>query len=81
VGILPVLSFLGPAVAGLISGSFVVETVFGIPGLGRFFVQSAFNRDSTLLVGVVLFYATLIIFLNLLVDILQGLLNPKVRYE
>lgn len=80
VAILPVLSFLGPAIAGLVSGSFVVETVFNIPGLGRFFVQSAFNRDSTLLVGVVLFYATLIILLNLLVDIIQILLNPKVRH-
>ncbi len=80
VGILPVVSFLGPAVAGLVSGSFVVETVFGIPGLGRFFVQSAFNRDSTLLVGVVLFYATLIILLNLLVDVLQIFLNPKTRH-
>lgn len=78
-GILPVLSFLGPAVAGLVSGSFVVETVFAIPGLGRFFVQSAFNRDATLLVGVVLFYSTLIIALNLLVDVLQILLNPKMR--
>lgn len=80
VGVLPVVSFLGPAVAGLISGSFVVETVFNIPGLGRFFVQSAFNRDYTLIVGAVLFYATLIILLNLLVDVLQILLNPKVRH-
>lgn len=80
VSILPVLSFLGPAVAGLVSGSFVVETVFNIPGLGKFFVQSAFNRDSTLLVGVVLFYASLIIFLNLLVDVLQIYLNPKIRH-
>lgn len=80
VGVLPVVSFLGPAVAGLVSGSFVVETVFNIPGLGRFFVQSAFNRDYGLIVGAVLFYATLIILLNLLVDVLQILLNPKVRY-
>jgi oligopeptide transport system permease protein len=81
VGALPVVSFLGPAVAGLISGSFVVETVFNIPGLGRFFVQSAFNRDYTLIVGTVLFYATLIVLLNLLVDIFQILLNPKLRHE
>lgn len=80
VGVLPVVSFLGPAVAGLVSGSFVVETVFNIPGLGRFFVQSAFNRDYTLIVGAVLFYATLIILLNLAVDLLQILLNPKVRH-
>jgi oligopeptide transport system permease protein len=80
VGALPVVSFLGPAVAGLISGSFVVETVFNIPGLGRFFIQSAFNRDYTLIVGTVLFYATLIVLLNLLVDILQILMNPKLRH-
>ena len=81
VGILPVVSFLGPAAAGLVSGSFVVETVFNIPGLGRFFVQSAFNRDYGLIVGSVLFYASLIVLLNLLVDLLQIILNPKVRYE
>lgn len=80
VGALPLVSFLGPAVAGLISGSFVVETVFNIPGLGRFFVQSAFNRDYTLIVGTVLFYATLIILLNLLADLAQIILNPKARH-
>src|SRR5690606_36450947 len=80
VGILPVVSFLGPAAAGLVSGSFVVETVFNIPGLGQFFVQSAFNRDYGLIVGAVLFYATLIVLLNLLVDVVQIILNPKVRY-
>lgn len=80
VGVLPVVSFLGPAVAGLISGSFVVETVFNIPGLGRFFVESAFNRDYTLIIGTVLFYAVLIILLNLVVDLLQIFLNPKARH-
>ncbi|MFT4587462.1 MAG: oligopeptide transport system permease protein [Candidatus Binatia bacterium] len=80
-GLIPVISFLGPAVAGLISGSFVIETIFHIPGLGRFFVQSAFNRDYTLVLGTVLFYSFLIIMLNLLVDILLVLLNPKLKFE
>jgi oligopeptide transport system permease protein len=78
-GIQPVLSFLGPAVAGMLTGSFIVETVFFVPGLGRFFVNAAFNRDYTLVMGTVLFYAALIIVLNLAVDVVQAWLNPKVR--
>jgi len=80
-GMLPVVSFLGPAFAGLISGSFIIETIFFIPGLGRFFVAAAFNRDFTMVIGTVLFYATLIILLNLLVDIIQAWLNPRTRLE
>ena len=80
-GLLPVISFMGPAVAGLIAGSFVIETIFAIPGLGQDFVKSAFNRDYTLVLGVVMFYATLIIFLNLIVDILQVTLNPKLKFD
>ena len=80
-GLLPVISFMGPAVAGLIAGSFVIETIFNIPGLGKDFVQSAFNRDYTLVLGVVMFYATLIVLLNLLVDILQVTLNPKLKFN
>jgi oligopeptide transport system permease protein len=80
-GILPVVSFLGPAVAGLIAGSFVIETIFNIPGLGRHFVTSAFNRDHTMVIGIVLFFATLIILLNLVVDIIQVWLNPKLKFE
>ncbi|MGK0310167.1 MAG: oligopeptide transport system permease protein [Lentimonas sp.] len=76
----PVVSYMGPAVAGLISGSFVVETIFFIPGLGSFFVNSAFNRDDTIIMGTVLFYAVLIIFFNLLVDILQMWMNPRTRH-
>ncbi len=76
----PVVSYMGPAVAGLISGSFVVETIFFIPGLGSFFVNSAFNRDDTMIMGTVLFYAVLIIFFNLLVDILQMWMNPRTRH-
>jgi oligopeptide transport system permease protein len=80
-GLLPVVSFLGPAFAGLISGSFVIETIFSIPGLGKFFVTAAFNRDYTMVIGTVLFYATLIILMNLIVDILQAWLNPRTRLE
>ena len=80
-GIAPVVSFLGPAAAGIITGSFVVETIFDIPGLGRFFITSAFNRDYTLVLGTVLFYATLIVLFNLAVDIVQVWLNPKLKLE
>ena len=77
----PVVAYLGPAVAGLISGSFVVETIFFIPGLGSFFVNSAFNRDSTMVMGTVLFYAILILILNLIVDLVQLWMNPRTRYD
>ncbi len=77
----PVVAFLGPAMAGLISGSFVIETIFFIPGLGRHFVNAAFNRDYTMVIGTVLFYAVLILALNLLVDIVQAALNPRSRLE
>lgn len=80
-GLLPVVSFLGPAAAGLITGSVVIETIFGLPGTGRYFVQGALNRDYTLVMGVVIFYASLIIVLNLIVDALYGLLDPRVRYS
>lgn len=80
-GVQPVVSFLGPAAAGLLTGSFVVEKIFQIPGLGKQFVDAAFNRDYTLLMGAVLFYAALILVLNLLADIVQGWLDPRVRYE
>jgi len=78
---LPVLSYLGPAIAAILTGSVVVEEIFGIPGLGQFFVRGALNRDYTLVLGIVVFYATLIISLNLLVDILYGAIDPKVRYR
>ncbi|MCC6415273.1 MAG: ABC transporter permease subunit [Opitutaceae bacterium] len=80
-GLLPVVSFLGPAIAGILTGSFVIETIFQIPGLGREFVQSAFNRDYTLVLGTVILYATLIVTLNLIVDIVQVWLNPKLKFE
>lgn len=78
-GLAPVVSFLGPAAAGILSGSFVVETVFQIPGLGRFFVEAAFNRDYTMIMGTVLFYATLILVFNLIVDLALTWLDPRLR--
>jgi oligopeptide transport system permease protein len=78
-GIFPVISFLGPAIAGLITGSFVVETIFHIPGLGKMFVTGAFNRDYTLVLGLVVFYSTLVIAFNTIVDLALALLNPRLR--
>ncbi|MGB7757693.1 MAG: oligopeptide ABC transporter permease OppB [Salinisphaera sp.] len=78
--ILPVVSFLGPATAAILTGSVVIEQVFGIPGLGRFFVNGALNRDYTLVLGITLFYGIIIIFFNLIVDILYGWLDPRVAY-
>ncbi|MSU45678.1 MAG: ABC transporter permease subunit [Lacunisphaera sp.] len=80
-GLLPVVSFLGPAIAGILTGSFVIETIFQIPGLGREFVNSAFNRDYTLVLGTVILYAGLIVVLNLVVDVVQVWLNPKLKFE
>ncbi|QYM77837.1 ABC transporter permease subunit [Horticoccus luteus] len=80
-GLLPVVSYLGPAIAGIITGSFVIETIFQIPGLGRQFVHSAFSRDYTLVCGTVILYATLIVACNLLVDLAQVWLNPKLKFE
>lgn len=80
-GLIPVVAFLGPAFAGLLSGSFVVETIYQIPGLGRFYVQAAFNRDYTMILGMTIFFATLIILFNLLSDMLAIWLNPKLRQQ
>ena len=77
----PVISFLGPAIAGMLAGSFVVESIFQIPGLGRFYVEAAFNRDYTMILGTTIFFAALIILCNLLADILLIWLNPKLRAE
>ncbi|HEY0973874.1 MAG TPA: oligopeptide ABC transporter permease OppB [Solimonas sp.] len=77
--LLPVLSYLGPAAAGLLTGSVVVEQVFNLPGLGRYFVQAALNRDYTLVLGVVLLYGALIVLCNFLVDLLYGRLDPRAR--
>jgi oligopeptide transport system permease protein len=78
-GLTPVIAFLGPAMAGLLAGSFVVETIFGIPGLGRFYVEAAFNRDYTMILGSSIFFSCLIIFFNLLSDLIAAIINPKLR--
>ena len=80
-GLIPVVAFLGPAFAGLLAGSFVVETIFQIPGLGRFYVQAAFNRDYTMILGTTVFLSTLIVLFNLLSDVLAAWLNPRLRAQ
>jgi oligopeptide transport system permease protein len=77
--LLPLVSYLGPAVAGILTGSLIVEQIFGVPGIGRYFIQAALNRDYTLVLGVVICYAALIVLLNFVADILYGLLDPRVR--
>lgn len=79
--LLPVVSFLGPAFAGIITGSVVVERIFRVPGLASFFVQSAFNRDYTLIMGTVIVYSAILIVMNLLVDVAYALLDPRVSYK
>jgi oligopeptide transport system permease protein len=76
---LPVLSYMGPAIAAILTGSVVIEQIFGINGLGRFFVDGALNRDYTLVLGIVIFYATLVVALNLVVDLLYGVIDPRIR--
>ena len=80
-GLLPVVAFLGPGIAGILTGSFVIETIFQIPGLGREFVNSAFNRDYTMILGTVILYATLIVVCNLVMDVVQVWLNPRLKFE
>jgi oligopeptide transport system permease protein len=77
--ILPLVSFLGPAAIGVITGSIVIETTFGLPGIGRYFVDGAFNRDYTLVLGVTILYGGLIVLANLLVDLCYAWLDPRVR--
>ena len=79
--LMPVVTFLGPATAFLLTGSMVVETIFQIPGIGRYFVQGALNRDYTLVMGVTILSAALVIAMNIVVDMIYGLLDPKVRYD
>ena len=78
-GLLPVVSFIGPAAAGLLSGSFIVETIYQIPGLGRFYIQAAFNRDYTMILGTTILFATLIVVANLISDIFSAILDPRIR--
>lgn len=79
--LLPVLSYLGPAIAAVLTGSLVVEQIFGLPGVGRYFIQGALNRDYTLVMGVVVFYGAFVIAMNLIVDLLYAWLDPQVRYQ
>ncbi|OYQ36582.1 oligopeptide transporter permease [Niveispirillum lacus] len=79
--LLPVVSYLGPAIAGLVTGSVVIEQIFGLPGIGRYFVQGAINRDYTLVMGTVITYGSLIVLMNLVVDLVYGLMDPRVRYD
>lgn len=79
--LLPVISYMGPATAAMITGSVVIERIYGIPGLGSYFVQGALNRDYTLVMGVVVFYGIVIILLNFIVDLLYAWLNPRIRYD
>lgn len=80
-GIIPVVSFTGPALASLLAGTVVVEKVFAIPGLGNIFIQSVLNRDEPLILGIVAFLSILIMIFNLAVDISYGFLDPRIRYE
>lgn len=79
--ILPVVSYIGPATAALLTGSLVVEQIFGLPGIGRYFIQGALNRDYTLVMGVVIFYGGFVIAMNFLVDLAYAWLDPRVRYR
>lgn len=80
-GLIPVVSFTGPALAALLGGTVVVERVFALPGLGNIFIQAVLNRDETVVLGIVAFLSILIMVFNLLVDISYGFLDPRIRYE
>jgi len=80
-GMAPVIAYLGPAIAGLLTGSFVVETIFQIPGLGRFYVQAAFNRDYTMIMGTTILLSALIVVLNIVADLVSIKLNPQLRQK
>lgn len=79
--ILPVITYIGPLAASLLTGSFVVETIFAIPGLGQYFVTSIYNRDYTVILGVTVFYSTLIVVLNIIVDMIYPIIDPRVTTE
>ncbi|NCX98157.1 MAG: ABC transporter permease subunit [Planctomycetia bacterium] len=80
-GLLPVVSYLGPAIANLLTGSVVVEKIFNVPGIGPYFVDAAFNRDYFLVLGIVILYAGFLLVMNLLVDVVYGLLDPRIEYS
>ena len=80
-GLLPVVSYLGPAIASMLTGSVVVEKIFNVPGIGPYFVDAAFNRDYFLVMGIVLLYAFFLLLLNLVVDVIYGFLDPRIEYQ
>jgi oligopeptide transport system permease protein len=80
-GLLPVVSYLGPAIANMLTGSVVVEKIFNVPGIGPYFVDAAFNRDYFLVMGIVILYAGFLLVMNLLVDVVYGLLDPRIEYS
>jgi oligopeptide transport system permease protein len=80
-GLLPVVSYLGPAIASMLTGSVVVEKIFNLPGIGPYFVDAAFNRDYFLVMGIVVLYAFFLLVMNLLVDVAYGLLDPRIEYS
>lgn len=79
--LIPVITYLGPLIAGVLTGSFVVESIFGIPGLGREFVLSIDNRDYTTIIGVTVFFSAILILCNLVVDILYVIVDPRIKLE
>ena len=79
--ILPVITYLGPLTAGILTGGFVIEKIFTIPGMGKFFVESINNRDYPLIMGVTVFYSALLVLMNLVVDLLYGIIDPRIKYE
>ncbi|NJD02394.1 MAG: ABC transporter permease [Ruminiclostridium sp.] len=79
--IIPVVTYFGPLIAGILTGSFVIETIFNIPGLGRYYVQSISNRDYTTIIGVTVFYAAFVIIMNLVVDIVYVLIDPRIKLK
>jgi len=79
--LMPVVSYLGPAAAFVVTGSLVVETLFGLPGTGRYLVQGAINRDYTLVMGMIVVYGSITLGCNLVADLLYGWLDPRVRYD
>ena len=79
--LLPVVSYLGPALAAIFTGAVVIEYIFRIPGMGRYFIQGAFNRDYTMIMGVVIVYSCMLLLLNFIVDIIYGFLDPRISYS
>ena len=79
--LIPIITYLGPLIAGILTGSFVVEKIFAIPGLGREFVNTISNRDYTVIMGVTVFYSSILIICNLLVDLLYGIIDPRIKLD